>query len=260
MPIELASTMLAIETGSFQESVPRPFLRQHFQSTWTNRFSSPDERALILPDGFIHLRWLDGRLSIHGPDRSARVEELRHGSLVVGFKFQPGAAARWLRAPISSFAGMRIPLEEILGRKARAIAEWASEAKTESGIVQRIEIGLEDLARNMPSPDAEAERMLSLLDSKVAATAPDAADIASALGVSVRTFRRRCEELFGYGPKTLERILRFQRFLTLVRSPIETHLADCALRAGYADQPHLSRESRRISGLSPRTIIARLNG
>jgi len=30
--------------------------------------------------------------------------------------------------------------------------------------------------------------------------------------------RRRYEELFGYGPKRLERILRFQRFLTSVRS------------------------------------------
>jgi AraC-like DNA-binding protein len=155
---------------------------------------------------------------------------------------------------------MRIPLEEIWGTKARAIAEWAGDAKSETGIVQRIEIGLEDLARDMPSPGAEAQRMFSLLDSKGGATAADAVDIASAFGVSVRTLRRRCEELFGYGPKTLERILRFQRFLTLVRSSIETHLADCALRSGYADQPHLSRESRRICGLSPRMIVERLNG
>src|SRR5262249_51277813 len=195
---------------------------------------------------------------IRGPDRSARIETLRPGSLVVGFKFRPGAAARWLRAPISLFAGTRIPLEEVWGTKARAIAEWAGDAKTESGIVQRIEVRLEDLARDMPSPDVEAVRMFSLLDSKGVVTSTDAAGIASILGVSVRTLRRRCEELFGYGPKTLERILRFQRFLTLVRSSMETHLADCALQAGYADQPHLSRESRRICGLSPRMIVARL--
>jgi|SRR5215469_7231666 len=260
MPIELASTMLAMETGSFQESAPRPYLRRHFQSTWTNHFSNPDERALILPDGFIHLRWLEGRLSIRGPDSSARIEKLKNGALVIGFKFQPGAAARWLHGPISMFTGMRIPLEEIWGTKARVIAEWAGDAKTEAGIVQRIEIGLEDLARDMPSPDAEAQRMFFLLESKGGAMAADAIDIASTLGVSARTLRRRCEELFGYGPKTLERILRFQRFLTLVRSSIETHLADCALRAGYADQPHLSRESRRISGLSPGMIVARLKG
>jgi AraC-like DNA-binding protein len=260
MPIKLASTMLAMETGSFTESAPRPFLHQHFQSTWTNRFSNPDERALILPDGFVHLRWLDGRLSIRGPDRSARIEELRRGSLVVGFKFQPGAASLWLNGPISIFAGVRIPLEEIWGSKAREIAEWAGEANTETEIVQRIEIGLEDLARDLPSPDAEAQPMLSLLDSKGGAPAADAVKIASMFGVSVRTLRRRYEQLFGYGPKTLERILRFQRFLTSVRSSSELYLADCAMRAGYADQPHLSRESRRICGLSPRMIVERLKG
>jgi len=259
MPTELASTMLAMETGSFRESVPRPFLRQHFQSAWTNRFTSIDDRALILPDGFIHLRWLDGRLSIHGPDRSARLERLRHGSLVVGLKFQPGAAPLWLDGPTSMFAGMRIPLEEIWGMQARTIAEWAGEAKNQAGIVERIETGLEHLARDLPAPDAEAHHMLCLLDSRTRAGG-DAVNIASALGVSVRTLRRRCEELFGYGPKTLERILRFQRFLMLVRSPVETHIADCALRAGYADQPHLSRESRRICGLSPRMIVARIKG
>jgi AraC-like DNA-binding protein len=257
MPVNLTSTMLAMETGSFQELVPRPFLRQHFQSIWTNRFSAVDERALILPDGFIHLRWLDGRLSIRGPDRSARIETLRQGSFVVGFKFQPGAAARWLDGPLSVFAGMRIPLDEIWGVRARSIAEWAGEAKTETGVVQRIEIGLERLAQDMPSPDAEAQHMLCLLDSK-GDSGGDAGDLASALGVSVRTLRRRCEELFGYGPKTLERILRFQRFLKLVRSSIDPHLADWALQAGYADQPHLTRESRRICGLSPRMIVERL--
>ena len=74
------------------------------------------------------------------------------------------------------------------------------------------------------------------------------------LGLGERTLRRRFEEAFGYGPKTLDRILRFQRFLTLVRDPRAPSAAGLAAEAGYADQAHLIRESRRLAGSTPREI------
>ena len=39
------------------------------------------------------------------------------------------------------------------------------------------------------------------------------AELGSALGVSERQLRRRFADAVGYGPKTLARVLRFQRFL-----------------------------------------------
>jgi methylphosphotriester-DNA--protein-cysteine methyltransferase len=78
------------------------------------------------------------------------------------------------------------------------------------------------------------------------------------LDVSPRTLRRRCQNAFGYGPKTLDRILRFQRFLGFARQAEELCLADLAFAAGYADQAHLTREVRRLSGFSPATILSQL--
>jgi AraC-like DNA-binding protein len=78
------------------------------------------------------------------------------------------------------------------------------------------------------------------------------------LDTSPRTLRRRCQETFGYGPKTLDRILRFQRFLRLARHSAGPRLVELAFAAGYADQAHLTREVRRLSGLSPKTILAQL--
>ena len=66
-------------------------------------------------------------------------------------------------------------------------------------------------------------------------------------GWSERTLRRRCRSAFGYGPKTLERILRFQSFLRLLSSG-RAPLSVLAIEAGYADQAHLTREVRRLSG------------
>ncbi len=58
----------------------------------------------------------------------------------------------------------------------------------------------------------------------------------------------------GYGPKTLHRVLRFHRFMRHVAVPT-IDLAGAAALAGYADQPHLSREARRLAGLTPRQLI-----
>lgn len=74
-----------------------------------------------------------------------------------------------------------------------------------------------------------------------------------ALGMSERTLRRRFDESFGYGPKTLDRILRCQRFLWLAnRSAGST--AILAAEAGYSDQAHLIRECRRLTGSTPQRM------
>jgi AraC-like DNA-binding protein len=58
-------------------------------------------------------------------------------------------------------------------------------------------------------------------------------------------------------------MLRFQGFLSLVqqaiaerRAPTDDGLTLLALRAGYADQSHLTRECGRLTGVSPRVFLA----
>jgi len=80
--------------------------------------------------------------------------------------------------------------------------------------------------------------------------------VCEALGMSARTVRRRALEAFGYGPKTLQRILRFQGFLRAARATASTKsLAELATAGGYADQAHLSREARQLAGMTPATIL-----
>jgi transcriptional regulator GlxA family with amidase domain len=75
------------------------------------------------------------------------------------------------------------------------------------------------------------------------------------VGLGDRQLRRRFAEAVGYGPKTLDRILRFQRFLVLARAT-SADLARLAIEAGYADQAHLTRECTRLSGLPPAALLA----
>ena len=81
------------------------------------------------------------------------------------------------------------------------------------------------------------------------------ADVAGRVYVSERQLQRRFAEQVGYGPKTFQRIVRFQQALgRLARE--DSGLAHTAVSAGYADQAHLARESRRLAGLSPRELVS----
>ena len=77
--------------------------------------------------------------------------------------------------------------------------------------------------------------------------------VARDTGWSSRTLQRQCQAVYGYGPATLRRILRFRRAAvtaaTTGRSP-----ADVAAAAGYADQPHLHREVRTFAGTTVTTL------
>jgi AraC-like DNA-binding protein len=79
--------------------------------------------------------------------------------------------------------------------------------------------------------------------------------VAGDLGVSERSLLRRCTAAVGYGPKTLERVLRFRRFLALGQASA-AGLALLGARAGYADQAHLTRECVALSGLTPGVLLA----
>jgi methylphosphotriester-DNA--protein-cysteine methyltransferase len=105
-------------------------------------------------------------------------------------------------------------------------------------------------------PDREVARAATLLRDSSAR----AEDVAGDVGLSMRQLRRRCHAAAGYGPKTLQRVLRFQRFVRMLDAAAgPTDLASAAATAGYADQAHLTRECAAFSGLTP-AALARIRG
>jgi AraC-like DNA-binding protein len=81
------------------------------------------------------------------------------------------------------------------------------------------------------------------------------ADVAREIRWSSRTLQRQCGAVYGYGPATLRRILRFRRAVEMARAG--RPFAAVANDAGYADQPHLHREVRELSGVSLRCLRER---
>jgi AraC-like DNA-binding protein len=77
--------------------------------------------------------------------------------------------------------------------------------------------------------------------------------MADRLGLSARQFHRRCLPAFGYGPRHLARVLRLGQALDQARAGVP--LAMVAADGGYADQAHLSREVRALTGTTASALL-----
>ncbi|WP_338768617.1 helix-turn-helix domain-containing protein [Massilia sp. METH4] len=81
---------------------------------------------------------------------------------------------------------------------------------------------------------------------------------ATGAGRSARMVERRVRAWAGHPLRTLRRLARVEESLLAARDEQQAgqlSLSDVALRGGYSDQAHLSREARELIGASPREII-----
>jgi AraC-like DNA-binding protein len=97
-------------------------------------------------------------------------------------------------------------------------------------------------------PDRSMCRVAALIDDGHAVS-----DVAAHVGFSERQLNRRSLAAFGYGPKTLARVLRLQRALGASRGG--TALAVAAVTAGYADQAHFAHEVRALTGQTASQLV-----
>jgi len=245
--------------GAYAERPPGvASLRRHFSCTWFHAVPAAGAPpAIIVPDGAADLIWIGGELRVAGPDRSAAVERLPPGGTVVGLRFRPGAAPAWLGVPLAELVGCRLSLDQFWGRGAGRLADWLGEANDHRDAARRLEQALARAVPPVPS-DEFGLQIVETLRRHRGVEGRVVAELAHRLGVSERTVRRRCVQAVGYGPKTLDRIVRLQRFLALARANPRSPLAALAATSGYADQAHLSRETGALVGATPGLILCQL--
>ncbi|MFC8195666.1 helix-turn-helix domain-containing protein [Streptomyces sp. NPDC057298] len=207
---------------------------------WT-RTAVPGDAAPVLPDGCMDLLWTEGRLFVAGPDtRAYRGDPSGGPRRYAGIRFFPGTAPSYLGAPAHELRDRRVDLADLWsGPEVRRLTERVDAAADPSAALEAVAVGR---ALEAGPPDPWLRAVVAALSEgrSVAATAEE-------LGWSERQLHRRSLVAFGYGPKTLARVLRLQRALALARSGLPQ--ADTAARAGYADQAHLARDVRDLAGV-----------
>ena len=82
------------------------------------------------------------------------------------------------------------------------------------------------------------------------------ADIAAELGVSHGHLDRELGRVVGLSPRALARLLRMRRLLAGIDVRGEVDWAACAADLGWFDQPHLIRDFKRHTGVTPSHYLA----
>lgn len=251
---------LADGAGFYREVAPPIALRDHFRCVWIHRAATTSDGPVdVVPDGCVDLVWRDGRLLVAGPDITVARPVLAAGSIVLGARFRAGAAARWLGLPMSELVGRSVDLADIWSvRRLGEIVEPIADAVSTGQTARALLAGLRALSPSVAAPDPVAERMFAWLGEGLG-TAEPIAVLCEGLDISERTLLRRSREHFGYGPKMLDRILRFQRFQAMARRSPPASLAALAVEAGFADQAHLSREVQSLCGMSAGAFLRQLS-
>ncbi|PSH56821.1 AraC family transcriptional regulator [Phyllobacterium endophyticum] len=249
--------ILAFRAGTYNETLAIPTLRPHFLCAWTNEIAAVKRvQSTVIPDGCVDLLWRDNRFTVVGPDASAARRVLRPGT-ILGLRFRPGAAEKWLGLPLDAIVGQEVSMFELWGKRAIEVAEELEAEPIAGNRLALFQELMADVAVAIRPPPAEASVMVRLLDTQTEGRVPVSA-LPDHLNMSERTLRRWSRRHFGYGPKTLDRILRLQRLKACAEVLPQGSLASLAIDAGYADQPHLSREVHALCGMTAREFVRQL--
>jgi AraC-like DNA-binding protein len=116
---------------------------------------------------------------------------------------------------------------------------------------------LDDFLRRRFADAADADRPMDYLLAHLAARR-GVQQVADELGWSRKRLARRFQDATGFLPREFAALARFERFAGLIQTEPETSLAELAIAAGYADQPHLTREVVRFADTTPAELRARL--
>lgn len=213
--------------------------------TWT---TAPAAGSLVLPDGCMDLLLWDDELVVAGPDTRAHSFAYDPGTRISGLRFPPGTGPRVLGVRAHELRDLRVPLGDVWGTRAvRELGERVAGAADRGRALETLALrslrgeGTGDEARRM-------QRVAAMLRA-----GHGVAEVARAVGLSERQLHRRCLDSFGYGAKTLARVLRLRGALSLARGGVP--LAETASRAGYADQAHLARDVRALAGRSMTALL-----
>jgi AraC-like DNA-binding protein len=172
---------------------------------------------------------------------------------VVGVRWRPGGAHSFVRLPMAELTDRQVALDDLSGLRAATLLERVRRLPDLKGRARLLEgwlAGRIKMSRARGDEEA-AVRLILNSGGRLSVTS-----VAGQLGTSVRRLQRGFRDRVGVGPKFLARLARFHSFLRALPAAPPGGLAALALRHGYSDQPHLTREFRAFAGESPGRFAA----
>lgn len=164
----------------------------------------------------------------------------------------PAAVVAMTHMDLSTVVNRIVPLETVLDQSWQTMAQAVQVAPDEVVAVRCIEDFLESrwsAVSHSAMPNADRLRYWAENLALRAST--------SGVGSSLRQIERRIKQWAGLPMRDLRRMARAEESFFRVREALEADALDWAAAAadgGFADQAHLCRETRRVTGLSPNQL------
>lgn len=170
-------------------------------------------------------------------------------------RFQPTGLARLFGMQMTETVDEGLPLADVLKEETAQLEVALAKSVTfeqRVALAQAWIAGWLEQARAYDEIDHIA-RLLAKTGGQVRVSR-----LADRAGLSARQLQRRFLRDVGVTPKFYGRLTRFEAALAArIRQPEQTW-AQIAAEAGYADEAHLSREARALSGTTPQTFAAKM--
>jgi AraC-like DNA-binding protein len=170
--------------------------------------------------------------------------------------FTPIGARMFLGISMASITNRTIELEDVSGHSARYVVEQlqsAADWDARFDLLDRLIAARLDAATETPAPVLWAWNKLKASRGNISI-----GSIASELGYSHKHLISRFRDEIGLPPKTMARVLRFDRAVKIVRKGESVkNWLDVANDCGYFDQAHMIRDFHEFAGMTPAEFLAR---
>ena len=211
--------------------------------TFIVAFDDPLDVALGDGDRDTYWAMLGG---LHRRPATVRHDGRQHG---VQLGITPDGCSALFGVPAAAIASTVVHLDQVgvafadeLVHRLSAARTWRARWAALDDVLLR---GMCDGRRSPP----EIEHAWSILLSSHGQST--VAQLAAEVGWSRRHLAGRFRAAFGLSPKTMARVLRFERAQQMLRLPTRPSLSGVAYACGYADQAHLTRDFREFAGAPP---------
>lgn len=173
------------------------------------------------------------------------------GACCVQVNFTPLGARRFFRRPMSELTDSMVVLDDVLGAEGMALRERLGNTPDWKA---RFDLAEAFVATRLAKTRETQVEIAWAYDSIIASDGRRRiSSLADSLGWSRKHLAVSFSDAIGVGPKTLSRVVRFNRALKLSRQQ-PSDWADIAADCGYADQAHLVREFRDLAGETPTAL------
>jgi AraC-like DNA-binding protein len=238
---------------------PTPALADLVRRYWMPVWSLPDgstsaQRVLQYP--VCQLVVAPSYALLVGPARGLSTRELTGSGWVLGAMLQPATAAVLLDGPVTEVVDGVLPLVDLhhvdgaalVDGVLAAVGDDPEDPSRQQAAVRAMEQGLSSL----PPVDEEGLLVNAVVEYVENDTNVErVGQVCEKFAISERSLQRLTARRIGLSPKWLVQRRRLHEAAGLLASGESPDLAAVAARLGYADQAHLTRDFRTVTGVTP---------